>query len=200
MPSEFLGDRPSSRVLNAPGGKQSINIFGGEESAAPQPRAPPAANVPAVPQQMVGAAGGRVTLRTEHTGMTVGNVSSRVLAAPGGASSMSAVFGYQTAGTAAPTAPVAPPPTHQAVPPAPVAAPIAAQPQMAAAGQRVELRTEHTGITIGNVSSRVLATPGGASSMASIIGGSSASASDRIAALKAKREGLADATNVAPMH
>ena len=71
----------------------------------------------------------------------------------------------------------------------------AAQEQRAA-GQRIELRTEHTGITVGNVSSRVLAVPGGASDMASIIsGGADCSASDRIAALKAKRMQLGDATN-----
>ena len=89
---------------------------------------------------------------------------------------------------------VAPAPTH-VVQPQPPAQQLAAQEQPAA-GQRVELRTEHTGITVGNVSSRVLAAPGGTSDMASIIsGGADCTASDRIAALKAKRMQLGDATN-----
>ena len=115
--------------------------------------------------------------------------SSRVLAAPGGNSSMASIFGG-----GAPAAPPAP----RAMP-APAAAPTAMPAQQPVAGARVQLRTEHTGIEVGNVSSRVLAAPGGASSMGSLLGGQSAS--DRIAALKARREAaeapLADATNAA---
>jgi hypothetical protein len=116
----------------------------------------------------------------------VGRNSSRVLAAPGGHSEMGSLLGGY-----APPAPQPPRQQQQQVAVQP-------QQQQMAAGQRVELRTEHTGITVGNVSSRVLAVPGGASDMASIISGTPAadcSATDRIAALKAKRMQLGDATN-----
>ena len=61
------------------------------------------------------------------------------------------------------------------------------------------MRTEFSGIETGHASSRVLAVPGGQSDMASIMsGGANSSASDRIAALKAKRQAnpiLGDSTN-----
>lgn len=115
--------------------------------------------------------------------------SSRVLAAPGGHSDMASLLGgYQ--------APAVHQPRQTQPQPQPYQQQVNTVPQMAA-GQRVELRTEHTGITVGNVSSRVLAAPGGASDMASIIsGGADCSAADRIAAMKARRmQTLGDATN-----
>ena len=193
--SEQLTDRNSSRVLAAPGGHSDMaSLLGGYQAPAvhqprqPQPQPQPyQQQVNAVPQM---AAGQRVELRTEHTGITVGNVSSRVLAAPGGASDMASIISGGGSAPAAAAVQVLPQPVAS-VPAQPVA-----QPQMAA-GQRVELRTEHTGITVGNVSSRVLAAPGGASDMASIIsGGADCSAADRIAAMKARRmQTLGDATN-----
>ena len=185
--SETLTDRPSSRVLAAPGGRQSFNIFGGESEA------PPASAV-ARPTAAVGnqdqAAGQRLAVRTEHTGIS-DHPSSRVLSAPGGKQSFS-IFGHEE------TAPAAPPSAREqqaahatAVAVAPVAAPVMA------AGQRVVQRTEFHGIQDRN-STLVHAAPGGSSEMASIVGGSTAA--DRIAAMKAKREAasaapLAEATN-----
>ena len=179
MPSEHLTDRPSSRVLNAPGGASSMaSIFGGAaaEPVAKKaaPSAPPAANVHQP------AAGGRVVNRSEYT---VHNApSTRVHAAPGGNSSMGGIFG-----TSAPTTTPAPQPNTTPI------APIAAATQLAA-GQRVVNRTEHAGIEAG-ASTRVLSAPGGASSVAGLLGGN---AEDRKAALQARRAAhLADATNVA---
>ena len=190
--SEQLSEvgRNSSRVLAAPGGHSEMgSLLGGYAPPAPQPPRQQQQQVAVQPQQQQMAAGQRVELRTEHTGITVGNVSSRVLAVPGGASDMASIIagGGSTA--------VAPAPARQPSQPQ-VQQPVAQEQR--AAGQRVELRTEHTGITVGNVSSRVLAVPGGASDMASIISGTPAadcSATDRIAALKAKRMQLGDATN-----
>ena len=190
-PSESIVDgRPSSRVLAAPGGASSMaSIFGGGEPAAPArapaPRAP-AAPVP-VANTDAPVAGSRVTVRTEHLGINDVS-SSRVLAAPGGASSMASIFG---GGADAAPAPV------QKAPPAVAAAPT--KPAEMAAGQRVIQRTEHLGINE-VASSRVLAAPGGASSMAGILPG--AGVEDRKAALMARRAQasaapFADATNVA---
>jgi hypothetical protein len=39
----FLGDKPSTRVRAPPGGRTSLDLFGGYEAAAPAPRAARAA-------------------------------------------------------------------------------------------------------------------------------------------------------------
>ena len=129
--SETLTDRPSSRVLAAPGGASSMaGIFGGGDVSAPPPSQRGVAKA-TVPE---GAAGQRIAVRNEHTGISE-IASSRVLAAPGGASSMSRIFGGD-----APTAPA----------PAPRAAPVpvatAAPEGQLAAGQRVAHRARRPGI------------------------------------------------------
>ena len=167
----------SSRVLAPPGGKTSMaGIFGGSEYGAPAPKS--AAKPAAAPAPVAAAApvvhGGYKRVVTEHTGIVDGHTSSRVLAPPGGKTSMAGIFG----GYEAP-APVAP----RAAP-----APVAAAPS-GVAGGRVAQRTEYTGISE-HSSTRVHAPPGGNTSMAGIFGGSdlaSASATDRIEAMKARR-------------
>jgi hypothetical protein len=186
----------SSRVLAAPGGKSSLNLF------SEVPESVPAGKVPAeqltkkaapVQESFTGAAGARVAVRNEHTDhLSDGHMSSRVLAAPGGNSSLNL---FAPDATAEPT-------------PLMASSKMGVQPVLkkgapevdltGAAGGRVAVRTEHMGIsTDGHMSSRVLAAPGGASSMAQIVGGSTAS--DRIAMMKARRqasnEALGDATN-----
>ena len=188
--SETLKERPSTRVHAAPGGNSSMaSIFGGGEApshAAPPRAAPPvqAAIVAPPASGAAPAAGARVVNRSEHTIHEA--PSTRVHAAPGGNSSMASIFG-----AAEPTPTPVPQP---AAPPARVEAPAqpAAAPMQLAAGQRVAVRTEHTGISE-VPSSRVLAAPGGQSSMAALVGGST---SDRKAALLARRAQLGDATNV----
>jgi hypothetical protein len=192
--SEFLTDKPSTRVHAAPGGRQQFNIFGGADDT-PATRAAPA-QPPAAPAHAAGAPtpldsqptfGQRVEVRTEHTGIS-DRPSTFVHAPPGGRQQFN-IFGGDE--------PVAPPK------PAPVAqqgvpAAMNAVPAMAA-GQRVAVRTEHTGISE-RPSTLVHAAPGGNSSMASLMGGMTAA--DRIAAMKAKREAsvaaptpLGEATN-----
>ena len=167
----------SSRVLAPPGGRTSINLFGGDDAPAPVRKAAPAAPAaPFVPAAVAPAQvhGARTNIVTEHTGIVDGHTSSRVLAPPGGKTSMAGIFG----GYEAP-APVAP----RAAP-----APVAAAPS-GVAGGRVAQRTEYTGISE-HSSTRVHAPPGGNTSMAGIFGGSdlaSASATDRIEAMKARR-------------
>ena len=113
---------------------------------------------------------------TEHTGIVDGHTSSRVLARRAVRPRWPASFGgadyepRQAAGARAAPAPVAAAPSG-------------------AAGGRVAQRTEYTGISE-HSSTRVHAPPGGNTSMAGIFGGSdlaSASASDRIEAMKARR-------------
>jgi len=172
----------SSRVLNAPGGHQQFNIFSGEAEPVVAPK-PQQVAVMTTDNTSMPVAGQRVLQRTEHMGVSAdGHMSSRVLHAPGGHQQFN-IF----SGEAEPAA--APKPQQ-----APVMATGGAA--MPVAGQRVVQRTEHMGIMDGHMSSRVLATPGGQSEMASIVGGSTAS--DRIAAMKARREAaapLAEATN-----
>ena len=177
--SEFISDRPSSRVLAAPGGAQSFNIFGGAEPApAPQRRAAPTQPTQGTYGVSV-AAGARMPVRTEHTGISE-HPSTLVHAPPGGRQSFN-IFGGE--GYSQPT-------------PAPAAAPVVSAPGVMAAGQRVIQRTEFHGIQDRN-STLVHAAPGGESSMASMLGGSTAA--DRIAAMKARRDAtaipLAEATN-----
>ena len=238
--SEFISDRPSSRVLAAPGGAQSFNIFGGAEPApAPQRRAAPTQPTQGTYGISV-AAGARMPVRTEHTGISE-HPSTLVHAPPGGRQSFN-IFGGEgysqptPAPAAAPTQgtygvsvaagarmPVrtehtgisehpstlvhAPPGGRQSFnifggegysepTPAPAAAPVTSAPGVMAAGQRVIQRTEFHGIQDRN-STLVHAAPGGESSMASMLGGSTAA--DRIAAMKARRDAtaipLAEATN-----
>ena len=177
--SEFISDRPSSRVLAAPGGAQSFNIFGGAEPApAPQRRAAPTQPTQGTYGISV-AAGARMPVRTEHTGISE-HPSTLVHAPPSGRQSFN-IFGGE--GYSEPT-------------PAPAAAPVVSAPGVMAAGQRVIQRTEFHGIQDRN-STLVHAAPGGESSMASMLGGSTAA--DRIAAMKARRDAtaipLAEATN-----
>lgn len=206
--SETISDRPSSRVLAAPGGKQSFNIFGSEEPAPVH--ATPTASVTQVPVTapqpglVTGygvsvAAGHRLPVRTEHTGISE-HPSTLVHAPPGGKQSFN-IFGGEEPVAAPPTArmqPAAPVAVAPVAPAAPVA--VAAAPQLAA-GQRILQRSEFHGIQDRN-STLVHAAPGGNDSgMAGLLGGSSAA--DRIAAMKAKREAppaapLAASTNVNP--
>lgn len=179
-------DRPSSRVLAAPGGRSDMaSILGGySEPNAPVASKARAANPITNDDQTFGA---RVAVRNEHTGIS-DIPSSRVLAAPGGRSDMASIM----SGGAEPTAPA---PKTQVAPTATMAAP----PAQLAAGQRVPIRTEHTGISEVS-SSRVLAAPGGQSSMAAVMGGCD-TAADRKAALMARRAQvgapLGESTNVA---
>ena len=183
--SEFLTDRRSTRVHAAPGGQQQFNIFGGptEAPVAPAAKTVVAPTVTAASEAPI--AGQRVVQRSEHHGIsTEGHMSTRVHAAPGGQQQFNIFSGA----------------AEQPRTSAPVRAPVSqltlsAGVAMPAAGQRVEVRTEHHGIS-SVPSTFVHAAPGGASNMASLVGGTTAS--DRIAAMKALRNAappLAEATN-----
>ena len=169
------------------------SLLGGGPAPAPQqPRAPIAA-----PVASGAAAGGRVAVRNEFTGISE-HSSTRVHAAPGGRSDMASLLaGGPVAPSNAPTAGAALP----AATPAPIVDSTVA-PALPAAGQRVMVRTEHMGIQE-HSSTRVHAAPGGQSDMASIMsgGGGSDVANDRIEKLKAMRRsqatGLTDTTNTA---
>lgn len=161
MTTEQLKDRPSTRVHHAPGGNSSMSgIFGSSAAtSAPPPSASSAApaapkdgNAAAPAPNGGAAAGQRVALRTEHTGISA-HSSTRVHAGPGGNSTFNI---FNTNSTVAQAAPV------RAGAPAPIntSAPVEAAP---AAGQRVAQRTEHTGISE-HSSTRVHAQPGGNSS------------------------------------
>lgn len=86
----FLTDRPSSRVMQAPGGQSSI-VFGTEGDSAPVQRQTGRARVPA-PGSLGGADGGFATNNyARPEGQNVGNFltdrkSTKVHAPPGGAS------------------------------------------------------------------------------------------------------------------
>ena len=153
----------SSRVLAPPGGRTSINLFGGDDAPAPVRKAAPAAPAaPFVPAAVAPAQvhGARTNIVTEHTGIVDGHTSSRVLAPPGGKTSMAGIFGGSEYGAPAP---------KSAAKPAAAPAPVAAAAPVHGAYKRVV--TEHTGIVDGHTSSRVLAPPGGKTSMAGIFGG-----------------------------
>ena len=165
-------------------------IFGGgapdveDRKAALLARRAPAPQAAAAPQADAPIAGSRVAVRTEHSGIC-DVPSSRVLHAPGGASSMAGIFGGG-----------APAPVDNRVAKAPPSAAAPPANNNLAAGQRVAVRTEHSGIC-DVPSSRVLAVPGGQSSMAGIVGG----VEDRKAALLARRAQAAapcaETTNIA---
>ena len=184
--SETMTDRNSSRVLAPPGGASSMGgIFGGP---APEPVRTAAPRAPVTNTSSDVTFGARVAMRTEHTGISGngGVNSSRVLAAPGGNSDMASLLSMGAS--------AAPVPVQQAAPVAPAVATPAA-PQQLAAGQRIAVRTEHTGITE-HASSRVLAVPGGQSNMASILGG--CTVDDRKAALMARRAQVGQENVAAP--
>ena len=172
-----IGDKRSTRVHAAPGGNSSLNLFGGE----PEPvRAAPAPMVAAPPQPkpqqpVMQAAGGHMRIQTEHTGIS-DRCSSRVLAAPGGNSSLN-LFGGDDAPPAAAQAAV----PRQAPPPA-----LPAQPQQQAAGGHMRVQTEHMGIS-DRSSSRVLAAPGGNSTIFLGDAAANGTAEDRMAALRRMR-------------
>ena len=77
-------DKSSTRLHAPPGGKTSINLFGGEAPPATAPR-PPAQT--AAPAKSSVAAGQRVVQQTEHMGMC-DKSSTRLHAPPGGKSSI----------------------------------------------------------------------------------------------------------------
>ena len=169
------------------------SILGGGAPEAPVPRPAPSAPQPVPTTQNAAAAGAARVNRSEYTMHEA--PSTRVHAAPGGRSSMAEII----FGSAEPTPPAAPKqPPAQAPTNVPTTSDPAPPAQMAA-GQRVANRTEYMGISEVS-SSRVLAAPGGQSSMSAILGG--VSADDRKAALLARRAQVgapfADATNGRP--
>eukprot|EP00967_Tisochrysis_lutea_P151205 scaffold293702_cov28-Tisochrysis_lutea.AAC.1 len=142
----FAGDRTSSRVLAAPGGHSTLNIFsssGTEQPASGNYSVPPP---PAVKNQ--DSFGQRVVNRSEHGDFGLQRNSSRVLAAPGGASTLNLFGGDAPGATRAP----------------------ATQPAQNSVrtdgvfGHRVVNRSEHGDFGLQRNSSRVLAAPGGKSS------------------------------------
>ena len=134
----------STRVLCAPGGNSTLNLFGGDAPAAPA-MAKKAA-VTAEEQTF----GHRVIQHTEHMG--IGDKrSTRVHAAPGGNSSLNLFGGEPEPVRAAPV--VAAPPQHKPQ-----------QPAQSAAGGHMRVQTEHNGVSE-RCSSRVLAAPGGNSTI-----------------------------------
>ena len=173
-----IGDKRSTRVHAAPGGNSSLNLFGGEPEP-PQPARAASAPVAAVPpqpkpQQM--AAGGHMRVQTEYNGIS-DRASSRVLAAPGGNSSLNLFGGDDAAAPVA--APVAAP--RQAPPTA-----MPAQPQQMAAGGHMRVQTEFNGISE-RASSRVLAAPGGNSTIFLGDAAANGTAEDRMTALRRMR-------------
>jgi hypothetical protein len=190
-----ISAHPSTRVHAAPGGRQQFNIFSGAaEDPAPAAQSTKASSAPVANGGPV--AGLRVPVRTEHTGISE-HPSTRVHAAPGGNQQFN-IFSSSVDNPLSRSATAAAPVAQAAAPPAtvaPVSAPVA--PSQLAAGQRVAVRTQHSGIC-DVPSTFVHAAPGGNSDMSSIIGGSTAN--DRIAAMKARREAsaapLANATNI----
>ena len=156
----------STRVLCAPGGNSSLNLFGGDAPAAPGMVKKAAA--PAEEQTF----GRRVIQHTEHMG--IGDKrSTRVHAAPGGNSSLN-LFGGE------------PEPVRAAPRQAPPTAMMPAQPQQMAAGGHMRIQTEHNGISE-RCSSRVLAAPGGNSTIFLGDAAANGTAEDRMTALRRMR-------------
>ena len=162
-----ISDRSSTRLHVPPGGKQSINIFGGDEEM------PAKVQRVVAPAQAIDtgmAAGGRIQVNTEHTGIS-DRSSTRLHAPPGGKQSINVFGGGEEA-------------------PAPARAAAPAQPTNTgmAAGGRVQVNTEHTGIS-DRSSTRLHAPPGGKQSInifaQEVVAGS---AEDRMAAMKARRQ------------
>merc|ERR1719246_186173 len=168
--TEYTGitDKPSTRLHAPPGGKQSFNIFGGDEAAhCPSMRANPMAAKTEAP---MGAAGGRMQVHTEHSGIC-DRSSTRLHAPPGGKQSIN-IFGGE----------------EEVPAKVPVAAPAQAVSANMAAGSRVRQHTEHSGIC-DRSSTRLHAPPGGKQSInifsQEVVTGS---ADDRMAAMKARRQ------------
>jgi len=143
----------------APGGASSISSIFSEQPAAAPVTAAPRASAPFATHG--DAAGGRVPVRNEYTGISE-HSSTRLHAPPGGASSLSLAFD--------PSQPAAAAPTKQAPQQAAVAPFATNEPAVAlragapAAGGRVAVRTEYTGISE-HSSTRLHAAPGGKSSI-----------------------------------
>ena len=96
--TEYTGitDKPSTRLHAPPGGHQSINIFGGEDYPAMPARLKPR---PAQPTNTGMAAGGRIQVNTEHTGIS-DRSSTRLHAPPGGKQSLNIFAQEVVAGSA----------------------------------------------------------------------------------------------------
>ena len=167
--TEYTGitDKPSTRLHAPPGGHQSINIFGGDDSPAMPARLKPA---PAQTGAPMGAAGGRMQVNTEYTGIS-DRSSTRLHAPPGGKQSIN-IFGGE----------------EEVRAPAQAAAPAQAVNTGMAAGGRMQVNTEYTGIS-DRSSTRLHAPPGGVQSInifsQEVVAGS---ADDRMAAMKARRQ------------
>lgn len=85
---DFGLQRNSSRVLAAPGGHSSLNIFGGDVSTTSAQRPTTSVLEPVVSHKQ-DSFGQRVINRSEHGDFGLQRNSSRVLAAPGGKSNFS---------------------------------------------------------------------------------------------------------------
>ena len=96
--TEYTGitDKPSTRLHAPPGGHQSINIFGGDDSPAMPARLKPAHAQTEAP---MGAAGGRMQVNTEHSGIC-DRSSTRLHAPPGGVQSINIFAQEVVAGSA----------------------------------------------------------------------------------------------------
>jgi hypothetical protein len=168
--TEYTGitDKPSTRLHAPPGGHQSINIFGGDDSPAMPARLKPA---PAQTGAPMGAAGGRMQVNTEYTGIS-DRSSTRLHAPPGGKQSINIFGGEEEVPTKVQR----------------VVAPAQAVNTGMAAGGRMQVNTEYTGIS-DRSSTRLHAPPGGVQSInifsQEVVAGS---ADDRMAAMKARRQ------------
>ena len=163
-----ISDRSSTRLHAPPGGKQSLNIFGGDEE---MPAKVQRVVAPAQAADTGMAAGGRIQVNTEHTGIS-DRSSTRLHAPPGGKQSLNIFGGDEEM-----------PAKVQRV-----VAPAQAADTGMAAGGRIQVNTEHTGIS-DRSSTRLHAPPGGKQSLnifaQEVVAGS---AEDRMAAMKARRQ------------
>ena len=168
--TEYTGitDKPSTRLHAPPGGHQSINIFGGDDSPAMPARLKPAHAQTEAP---MGAAGGRMQVNTEHSGIC-DRSSTRLHAPPGGKQSINIFGGDEDVPTKVQR----------------VVAPAQAVNTGMAAGGRMQVNTEYSGIS-DRSSTRLHAPPGGVQSInifaQEVVAGS---ADDRMAAMKARRQ------------
>ena len=149
--TEYTGitDKPSTRLHAPPGGHQSINIFGGDDSPAMPARLKA---MPAQTQAPMGAAGGRMQVNTEHSGIC-DRSSTRLHAPPGGKQSINIFGGDAEVATKVQR----------------VVEPAQAVNTGMAAGGRMQVNTEHSGIC-DRSSPRLHAPPGGKQSI-NIFGG-----------------------------
>jgi hypothetical protein len=91
-----ISDRSSTRLHAPPGGKQSLNIFGGDEE---MPAKVQRVVAPAQAADTGMAAGGRIQVNTEHTGIS-DRSSTRLHAPPGGKQSLNIFAQEVVAGSA----------------------------------------------------------------------------------------------------